>query len=313
MTQIKFTKPRFWDKENLFLSILLLPVSIIIQILASFKKSLSKQIKFNLKVICVGNIYIGGTGKTPLAIKLASIISEEKIKVAIIKKMYQDQKDEIKLIENRRIKIFSDKSRKASLERAQKESYGVAILDDGFQDYNITKNLSILCFNSSQLIGNGFTIPSGPLREPFRNIKNCNIIVINGEPNKLFEEKIKNLSKNLKIYYSKYEVEQNNIDKNQKYLAFAGIGNPENFFYTLKKNNFIIEKKLIFPDHYQYSKQDYEYLNSQASINGLKLITTEKDFYRIESNNLKNLNYLKIDLKIDNYESFKHEIMTLIK
>ena len=313
MLKIKLIKPTFWMKNNTIIPLLLLPFAILFQIYNFLKKNLIKNKKFDLKVICVGNIYLGGTGKTPLSINLASLFQNENYKVSIIKKNYRDQIDEKELIEKEKIKLFFSKTRRIGLQEAQDEKYDIAILDDGFQDYSIHKNLNILCFNSNQLVGNGFTLPSGPLREPFRNIRECKIVVINGKENIKFEEKIKKISNDIEIFYSKYVIEKNDINKNKKYLAFAGIGNPENFFETLDQDNFLVEKKLSFPDHHHYTIKDYEYIANQANKYGLSLLTTEKDFCRIEHNKLKDLKYLKINLEIINKESFKKLLLDHIR
>ena len=116
----------------------------------------------------------------------------------------------------------------------------MAILDDGFQDYSIKKNLNILCFNSNQLIGNGMTLPAGPLRESINAVKKTQIVLINGSKNKLFEDKILSISNKVKIFYSKYLPENIEEFKNKNLLAFAGIGNPSNFFKLLSDNNLSI-------------------------------------------------------------------------
>ena len=123
--------------------------------------------------------------------------------------------------------------------------HDAAILDDGFQDFSIKPNFSILCFNSKQMIGNGLIIPAGPLRESLRAIKRADCIIINGNKNLEFENKIFEITKNknFKLFYSKYKIK--NIDKfrNKKITAFAGIGNPSNFFELLKENIYIPNEK----------------------------------------------------------------------
>ena len=106
--------------------------------------------------------------------------------------------------------------------------YDSVILDDGFQDYSIKKDLNILCFNKNQLIGNGLLLPSGPLREGLNSLERADIIIINGEKDSEFE-KILKINKNLEIYYSIYNPVNLNEFKNKELLAIAGIGNPENF------------------------------------------------------------------------------------
>ena len=145
---------------------------------------------------------MGGTGKTPLSILIVKELRKHNKKPAIIKKYYSEHIDEHNLINSSLDCLFLNKQRSKAINSAEKEKYDVAILDDGFQDYSIKKNLNILCFNSDQLIGNGMTLPSGPLRENINAIKKAQIVLINGNKDKLFEEKILSISNKVKIFYS---------------------------------------------------------------------------------------------------------------
>jgi tetraacyldisaccharide 4'-kinase len=196
-----------------------------------------------------------------------------------------------------------------AIEKAQIDKFDCAVLDDGFQDSSVFKDLNIICFNQDQLIGNGMSIPSGPLREPFSSIKNSQIILINGESNESFEKKIKAVSKNISIYYSNYVPTNLNYFKDQNLLAFAGIGNPDNFFSLLEKNNLNIIKKIPFPDHYQYTIKELNDLVNFSAKNNLKIITTEKDYCRIKNYNIQQIQYLHVDLEIKNKEEFAREVV----
>ena len=241
---MKLFKPFFWKKKYSILPIIFLPISILIQILFFIKKQITKKEKFPVPIICIGNLYIGGTGKTPMAIKISDILRRLNKNPAIIKKFYKNQNDEIQLIKEKTKNLVTASNRKKAINEALKKNFSLMILDDGFQDHSIKKNLNILCFNSSQLIGNSFTVPSGPLREPLNSIKNCQIVVINGDRNDEFEEKIKEISKNINIYYSSYLPLNIKKLQNMNLLAFAGIGNPENFFNLLSKYSLTVKKAM---------------------------------------------------------------------
>ena len=310
---MKLQKPKFWSKKNSFYSFLLLPISIFIQFLFFFKKEFSKRKKISLPVICVGNIYIGGTGKTPLSLELVRILQKLNMKPVLIKKLYKEHVDEFNLLESKKIKVIKNSSRYEALLEAEKKQFKSVVLDDGFQDHSIYKNLSILCFNAKQLIGNGLTLPAGPLREPLSTIKYSQIILINGKKNEIFEKKLKSINKKNKIFYSRYV--PINIKKylNQNLLVFAGIGNPENFFELLRENKMRIKKQISFPDHYNYSQNEIKNLITISKKKGLKILTTEKDFFRIKHYNLSKINYLNIKLEITNKVSFEKEIKKYLK
>ena len=198
-------KPKFWDyKELSSIAIFLLPISFFLILLSFLKKKLTITKNFKVPILCVGNIYIGGTGKTPLAIKLYEILKSLKKNPAIIKKYYKNQRDEIDLIRKVTKNVIVGSTRAEAVLSAQNKGYDSLILDDGYQDYSIKKDLNILCFNGKQLLGNGLTIPSGPLRESMSGVKNSKVIIINGKKNIKFERKIKEFSSKIKIYYSNY-------------------------------------------------------------------------------------------------------------
>ena len=161
---MKINKPFFWSKPKNFITLILLPITFLILIFLFLKKIINKAKKFNIPVLCVGNIYIGGTGKTPLSLLIAEELKSQGKKPVIVKKFYKEHKDEHLLIKKRGVPLILEKDRADSLRLAEKE-FDLAILDDGFQDYKIIKDLNVLCFHSNQLIGNGYIFPSGPLRE----------------------------------------------------------------------------------------------------------------------------------------------------
>jgi tetraacyldisaccharide 4'-kinase len=300
---MRIYKPNFWDKKNYtFFSVILLPITFFLQFLNFLKQLLQKKIKFDCPIICVGNIYIGGTGKTPVSIEICNILSHLHKNPVIIKKYYNDQFDEIELIKNSGKKIISGNTRVQAVKKAENDGYNVMILDDGYQDFSLYKNLEIVCFNSNQLIGNGLTIPSGPLRENLHSLNRCKIIIINGHKNIEFENKIKKINDKMKIYYSKYIPIKNEQLIGKNLLAFAGIGNPNNFYDLLKDCNLNVVKKISFPDHHNFSSKELEKIENIAIKNKLEIITTEKDFFRLQNmkykKKYKDFKFLKIKLHI---------------
>ena len=189
---MKIYKPSFWNKPKSFVALVLLPISFLVEIFISIKKKFFNIKKFNIPILCIGNIYIGGTGKTPLSLLIANELKFLGKKPVIIKKFYKEHNDEYLLIKKREVPLIFEKDRASSIRVAEKK-FDVAILDDGFQDYQIKKDLNILCFHSKQLIGNGYIFPSGPLRENLNAIKMAQIVVINGEKNLEFETRLKKL------------------------------------------------------------------------------------------------------------------------
>ena len=304
---MNLNKPAFWDLKKISLwSILLLPLMKLYCLAILIRGVVTNKKKFKAKVICVGNIYIGGTGKTPLAIKIASLL-QNKFQLAIIKKDYQDHQDEISLLK-KNCKVITGKSRKEAIQQAIREGCDLVILDDGFQDVGIKKDLSILCFSSAQGIGNGFVLPSGPLREPLKKMLCADIVCINGDSNLELEKVIKSYNKNLEIFYSKYRILNLDNYKNKNYFVFSGIGNNINFLNLLKKNNINVDNYKFFPDHYSYSNLDIAELKKISREKNLTLLTTEKDFLRLGEEERKNIEYLSTELIIDNEKKLIEKI-----
>ena len=308
---MKIFKPKFWDKEIGIISILLLPITFIYIFLSNFKKILTKTNLFQIPIICVGNIYIGGTGKTPTSIFIANEFNKVGKKTAIIRKYYKGHDDEYCLIKKYFNNLIISKSRAIGLKEAEKYNYDLAVLDDGFQDHSVKKNVKIICFNNDQLIGNGLVLPSGPLRENLNTLKKTDLVIINGDKNEKFESKILNINPNLEIFYSFYAPIDIDQFKNNNLLAIAGIGNPENFFHLLEKNNLKVSKKLVFPDHYIFSRSEIQSIINEAERNKLQIIMTEKDYYKIEKYKLEKIKYLKVNFQIKNKEKFINKLNEL--
>ena len=303
-------KPKYWDKKIGIISILLFPLTIIVLITNFFKKKLTIAKKFNIPIICIGNIYVGGTGKTPTSIFLGNELKKLGRNPAILRKFYDAHADEYNLIKKYFNNLILNKSRLEGI-KSKMHNFDSIILDDGFQDYTIKKNLNIICFNQNQMIGNGMVLPSGPLRESIYSLKRANIILINGERNINFEDKIFKINKNLEFFYSTYKPINLGEFKNKKLLAIAGIGNPENFFNLIENNDLRIDEKIIFPDHYKISKTEMQKILKKAEVKNYQIIMTEKDFFKIEKYKLKNIKYLKILLEINEREKFLKRINDL--
>ena len=301
---MKLKKPRFWDyKKPNFISYLLLLFTFPL-IINNFFLKLKKNNTNNSKIkkICIGNIYVGGTAKTPLTIKIYQILNSLKFKTATIKKFYTNHIDEQKML-TEKTKLYCLKDRNMALDKAIKDNNDVVIFDDGLQDKSINYDLEFVCFNNIKCIGNGLLIPAGPLREKINSIKKYDAIFINGNEvdNSDFKSLIKKYNKDIKIFESTYTpINIEKFDINERYLVFSGIGNPESFKEILMKNKFNIIKEIIFPDHYNYTQDDIDEIKTQAKKLNANIITTEKDYTKINSSNYDDIKFLQIDLKIKN-------------
>ena len=300
-------KPKFWDykKPNIY-AYILYPLAFIIKIISFLIIKLSKKNrkKTKIKTICIGNIYVGGTGKTSLSLKINEILKQKNIKSCFIKKFYRTQIDEQKLLKDKGELFLSHKRINAIFE-AEKYNYDIAICDDGLQDSSIDYDIKLVCFNTINWIGNGMTLPSGPLRESINNLKSYEHVFLNGnlENIEILKKQILKINPKINIYLGKYEpINLDQFNNNENYLVFSGIGNHQTFVSMIGNYGLNVIKDLEFPDHYQYTQNDINQILVEANNLNCQIITTEKDYYRLK--NLKNekIKYLMSELKIINEE-----------
>ena len=304
---MNFFKPQFWKNNNFFVFILW-PLTLITKIINVIKK-IQNPYRSIIPTICIGNIYLGGTGKTQLVLKINQIL-KEKYNTFVIKKNYQNQLDE-QILLRKKTKLILPNKRISGLKSIEKYNKSIAIFDDGLQDKSIKYKVSIVCFNSITGAGNGKILPAGPLREDLSELKNYDAIFINGKNNIGLKNLIKDQNKNIKIFSGRYILKnKRKFSKNSKYLAFCGIGTPESFFNLLKENQIIVKKKIIFPDHYDYKVSDIDKIKRIADLNKCRIVTTEKDYAKIKSFKKLKTTFTEVDLNIDKYSTFKNFLLS---
>ena len=288
-------KPKFWDykRPNLF-AYLLFPITLLVGFIKSLSGKQTKK-KFKIKTICIGNFYLGGTGKTSLSIKINELLKKRNIKSCFVKKFYKNQADEQKLLQSYG-KLFLSSKRTDALKQAEKHDFDFAILDDGLQDNTVDYDLSFVCFNNINWIGNGMTIPAGPLREKIKNLRNYNHLFLNGNLENIdtLKYEIFKINPNINIHLGEYlPINLEEFNKNDHYLIFSGIGNHQTFVSMIKKSGLKVLKDIEFADHYKYSKKDIKKISELANTLGCQIITTEKDFQRIENFDESNIRIMK--------------------
>ena len=181
------------------------------------------------------------------------------------------------------------------------------MLDYGIQQKKINYSFKIVCFNSSEFIGNGYLLPAGPLRENITELKNYDCVFLNGKTkSSKIKKKIKSINKDIEIFEGSYvPLNLKTFNRNKNFLIFCGIGNPREFENTLLKYKFKIKKKFIFADHHRFNDEEIFSIKEIAKKNKLSIITTEKDFLRLSSKQKQGIKFLKIKLKIKNLNKFK--------
>jgi tetraacyldisaccharide 4'-kinase len=282
--------PEFWTKQG-FLSVILQPLGKIYA--AATARRLKSRIPYKAEypVICIGNLTAGGTGKTPVSLSIAELLQNMGKNPYFISRGYggslhnvvvnpavhtpQQVGDEpLLLAESAPAVINPDRAEAAKL--AISAGADCLVMDDGFQNPTLFKDLSFLVFDGNYGIGNGQVIPAGPLREPFaEGIKRAQAVII-------LEDDKHSVAKqtDLPIFYGNIKEEQPKIT-NRNIVAFCGIGHPEKFFASLNKCGFNVVKTFNFPDHHFYTRAELSSLIEFAQKNNLDIYTTSKDFVKI--------------------------------
>ena len=300
---MKLKKPKFWDlKKPNFFAYLLFPFTLLIQLNNQLLKIAYKKKFKEIKTICIGNIYLGGTGKTPTVLKLYELLKNSNLKIVTAKKFYINQKDE-QLILEKQTEFISLKTRQEIIERAIEQKFDLIIFDDGLQEKTVNYDLKFVCFDIQNWIGNGCLIPSGPLREKVESLKKYDGVFlksINKDPksNKI-SSILKQINPNIKIFNSIVYIKNfEKFDISKKYLIFSGLGNLNSFKDILIENNFNIIEEINFPDHHNYKTNDIQKILDKAKKIDANIITTEKDFVKIPDQLKSEINCIEIDLNI---------------
>ena len=288
--------PKFWYiKRDSFLSNVLYPFSLVFRVGTKIRNNTSKEKNAKLPIICVGNIVIGGAGKTPVALKIGNMLKKAGYNPHFVSKGYGGLEKNNTLVKDwHSPKSVGDEplllseiaptwiglDRNKSFELANENGADCIIMDDGFQNPTLQKNFSIIVINGEQGFGNKRVIPSGPLRESInRGLSRTNLIITIGD---ITDSIIKKIPKHIPIIGANFKIKEDEmILKGKKITAFAGIAYPEKFFSSLKLLKANIVDEISYSDHHIYSENDLLYLAEIANKNKSILVTTKKDMVRI--------------------------------
>ena len=293
--------PKFWYRNDWLskvLALIIYPLSIIWIIISFIKKKVSKTYRSRLKIICVGNLNIGGTGKTPFAIYTYKILKELGFNPVFLTRgyggkekgpikvesthQYKDVGDEALLLNNIGPTIVSrDRSLGAKFIENNKYNYDIILMDDGLQNYQLEKNIKFLLVDKNLKFGNKLCVPAGPLREPInQRLKEIDSIILTGN-NTDQDIGLRKVSDYISVFNSSIKIMQSSNIKGNKFLAFCGLASPDKFYETLEKGGCKVFLTKSFPDHHQYTEEEINHLILKAKNKNLTLITTAKDYVKI--------------------------------
>ncbi len=291
-----------------------------------------------LPVICLGNLTVGGSGKTPAALAVAQLLHAAHQRPFFLSRGYggrlagpvrvnptlhhaADVGDEPLLLARLAPTIVA-RDRPAGAKFAQFAGASVIVMDDGFQNPSLTKNLAILVVDGRRGIGNGRIIPAGPLRAPLGiQLDRAQVLIVVGPPDGASAVIDKAGRRGLAIFHARLEPDRQVLAAigRRKVLAFAGIGDPERLFATLAEAGIDVAERAAYPDHHRYTAAEAHSLTARAQAGNLMLVTTEKDLARLSGDNkeLSELaarsSALPVRLKIEEADRFGEIVLNALK
>lgn len=291
--------PDFWWTPNRSAAALALaPFGWIYGLIAGRRMVQHSKAKSSLPVICIGNFVTGGTGKTPFALRLSDRLLKEghtpgfllrgyggRLKGPVLVDPAQhtaaDVGDEALLLAQAGPTVISA-DRPAGAELLEKQPVDMILMDDGFQNPSLHKDLSLVLVDCATGFGNGLCFPAGPLRAPAeKQIVKADCLILVGEGERASDAVHLAGRRGLPFLHAYIVPEENDALSGQDLLAFAGIGRPQKFFKTLTDLGHKVAKTREFADHHDFSEADARELLTESDRDGLQLVTTAKDMARI--------------------------------
>ena len=297
------------------ISILLFPLSIIYGIGIYLYNLLTPSYRAKVDVVCIGNITMGGAGKTPMAINLIKKYKADGYKnIVVVSRGYGGSIVEPTVVDLKNHTVFETgdeplliarhttvvvaKNKKAGVRFAESLGADIIILDDGLQNPTVYKNKVIVVVDGYNGFANGLVFPAGFKRQfIFNTLSKANAIIITGTPGEIYGKLLEKYGD--KVYFGKYDVEQRPLDDGSSVVPFCGLGNNDKFFQTIIECGYPIRVQASYPDHYQYTDEDIADLRGIANKALATLITTEKDFVRLSESQRKDIATLPVVLKLD--------------
>lgn len=314
--------PPFWWQSSGIQSALLSPFGWFYGRVA--RRIMDKRVRkaVDVPVICVGNFTVGGSGKTPTALALASAAIERGLKPGFLSRGYGGgvhhatvvdlEKDTARLVGDEPMLLAAKATTVVSPNRAEgadllaSEGVDLIIMDDGFQSARLVFDQALLVVDARRGIGNGCVFPAGPVRAPvIDQLRHADALIVVGEGDGA-DRMIRLAARAAKpIHLARLQPRNGAKFRDRNCLAFAAIGDPEKFFKTLEDAHVRLARCKSYPDHHPFTEDEIRELLAEAELYGLELITTGKDYVRLQAGHgnaaelVEKTSVLEIDLAFD--------------
>ena len=315
---------KIW-KSNNFLNLLLFPFSILYYLCFVIYKISNKEKKCNIPVLCVGNITLGGAGKTPTVIEMRQILTKNFKKIFVLTRGYKGtakgplivskyhsfhEVGEESLLHSHFGLTCVSKKKFSGAKFCEAQGGELIIMDDGLQSIDIKKNCKVLVIDSDYGFGNKNIFPSGPLRETISSgIKNCDLILIIGNNSNILK---KNMIPKQKVFMAKKEISIESC-KNKNLFVFSALGNNTNFHNSLLHSGFTIKRTKSFSDHYIFKKNDILSILNLAKKENLTVVCTKKDYIKVPEEFKNKITPVNLNLKIEKKNKFEQRVLECLR
>ncbi|MGI9398738.1 MAG: tetraacyldisaccharide 4'-kinase [Paracoccaceae bacterium] len=305
--------PQFWYEPNTWKAKFLYPLGYFYNLLTLLRGKLAKPQSYSCLTICIGNLNVGGTGKTPTTIALAQHFLKKGLQVHVVSRGYKgkfqgtflvdpqkhksDEVGDEPLLMSEFTSVWVSNKRKNGIAAAENAGAQIVLLDDGFQDPSFHKDFSLIVVDGEKGFGNKKCMPAGPLRENIvQGFKRADALVIVGQRIYKFDT----FPTHLKIIHSTLKPIETGMNwKEGKYLAFAGIADPSKFFKTLRSLGANLIDCVALSDHQNLDGQVLKRLERKANSAHAQLVTTEKDAVRLSNTYRKKVLSLPVRIEFD--------------
>lgn len=286
--------PEFWSRNGV-VPTLLAPLAAVYAAAGATRAMLATPFRAAVPVICVGNLVAGGAGKTPVALSLVALLAARGRRPHVVTRGYggrlagpvrvdpahhgaREVGDEALLLA-RAAPCWVARDRVAGVKAAIVAGADLVLLDDGFQNPSLVKDLSLIVVDGPYGFGNSQVMPAGPLREPIdAGLARADAVILIGADEGGGAAAV---GGRLPILHATVEAQGGADLTGSKVLAFAGIARPVKFYATLAELGAEIVARVDFPDHHRYRDDEIARLAAAASAAGARLVTTAKDFVRL--------------------------------
>lgn len=300
--------PRFWYQKQSRLGKILSPLGRVYDVLGRIRRVLQPVYRAKIPVCCVGNIAVGGCGKTPVCLALGRLLQEQGQSYFFLNHGYKSKKQGVQVRGPKDVAVVGDEAvllaaqaptivnhrRDKGARLAWQKGAKALIMDDGFQNARLKKDISFVVIDGQRGFGNGFILPAGPLREsPLQGLRRATAVIIAGKDTAGAGAFVRRYFPKLPILTGAFVQDEKSLQpiRGKAVFAFTGIGHPQKFFDMLKKNGVKVERTRTFADHYYYTAFDLQDMRAQAP--DLPFVTTEKDAVKLPDSFLKHTTVVK--------------------